>query len=179
VKFIGCSVFRAALEHALGDDVEVQWLPSRLDVLPGRLDEALAAALQASPGAACLYGACSPDIDGLLAQHGGRRLAVRNCVEAFLSPDDRAAFGDRAFIITPTLLRDWRSVYVEGLGWDEIDGRINFGRYDVIVLLDFGLEPIDDLTVLEFFDFTQTPIEIVPASLEWFREQITELLSGD
>jgi hypothetical protein len=179
VKLIGCSVFRAEFEHVLGQDADVEWLPSRLDVLPGRLDEALGAALDASPpGAACLYGACSPDIDVLLGEHGGRRLPVRNCVEVFLSPEERAAFGDRAFIITTTLLNDWRSVYMEALGWDEIDGRISFGRYDVIVLLDFGLEPIDDIAVLEFFDFTQTPIDIVPASLDRFRDLVRELM-GD
>jgi len=178
VKIIGCSVFRAELEHVLDGTLEVEWLPSRLDVVPGGLDEALSAALDGESGTACLYGACSPDIDALLARHGGRRLSVRNCVEAFLSPEERAAFGDRAFIITPTLLRDWRAVYVDTLGWDEIDGRINFGRYDVIVVLDFGLEPIDDIAVLELFDFTQTPVEIVPASLDRFRELVLELLAG-
>ena len=103
---------------------------------------------------------------------------MRNCVEAFLSPEERAAFGDRAFIMTATLLHDWRAVYIDALGWDEIDGRINFGMYDVIVLLDFGLVPIDDIDVLEFFDFTQTPIDIVPASLERFGELVRGLLAG-
>ena len=64
------------------------------------------------------------------------------------------------------------------MGWDEIDGRINFGMYDVIVLLDFGLEPIDDMDVLEFFDFTQTLVDIVPADLDWFRERVAELLAA-
>lgn len=178
MKIVGCSVFRTELEHVLDEAVEVEWLPSRLDVLPGRLDDALEAALQGSSGAACLYGSCSLDMDDLLAAHGGRRLPVRNCVEAFLSPEERAAFGDRAFIITPTLLRDWRATYVDALGWDEIDGRINFGRYDVIVVLDFGLETIDDIAVLEFFDFTQTPVEVVPASLDRFRELVRGLLDG-
>jgi hypothetical protein len=87
---------------------------------------------------------------------------------ACLTPEERAAFGDR----------DWRAIYVDALGWDEIDRRINFGRYDVIVLLDFGLEPIDDIAVLEFFDFTQTPVEIVPASLDRFRDLVLELVDG-
>jgi hypothetical protein len=178
MKLVGCSVFRREFEHVLGEEVEVDWLPSKLDVTPGKLDEALAAALAEAPGAACLYGACSPDIDALLAERGGRRLPVKNCVEAFLSREERAAFGDRAFIMTATLLKEWRSVYMDAMGWDEIDGRINFGMYDVIVLLDFGLEPIDDIDVLEFFDFTQTPIDIVPATLDRFRDLVRELL-GD
>ncbi len=62
------------------------------------------------------------------------------------------------------------------MGWDEIDGRIDFGAYDVIAVLDFGLEPIDDLDVLEFFDFTQTEIEIVPADLDHFRARVAEIV---
>ena len=62
------------------------------------------------------------------------------------------------------------------MGWDEIDGRINFGMYDLIAVLDFGLEPIDDLDVLEFFDFTQTEIEIVPADLGHFRARVAEIV---
>jgi len=50
--------------------------------------------------------------------------------------------------------------------------------YDVVAVLDFGVEPIDDIAVLEFFDFTQTPVDIVPATLDWFRQRVAELLDG-
>jgi hypothetical protein len=66
--------------------------------------------------------------------------------------------------------------FVDGLGWDETDARLNFGVYDVIIVLDFGLEPIEDLDVLEFFDFTETEAEIVPATLEHFRARVAETL---
>jgi hypothetical protein len=179
VKLVGCSVFRTEVEHILGTDAEVDWLPAGLHAGEGRLEEALGVALRGSSGAACLYGECYPDIDALFEAHGARRLPARTCGggEAFLSPEERAAFGDRAFIITPGYLREWRSIYVDGMGWDEIDGRINFGMYDVIVLLDFGLEPIDDMDVLELFDFMQTPVDIVPADLGWFKEKVAGLLA--
>jgi hypothetical protein len=80
--------------------------------------------------------------------------------------------------MSPGWLREWRSIFVDGMGWDEIDGRINFGMYDVVAVLDFGVEPIDDIAVLEFFDFTQTPVDIVPATLDWFRQRVAELLDG-
>ena len=60
--------------------------------------------------------------------------------------------------MTPGWLRNWGEIFREGLGWDEVDARQNFGLYDVVVLLDFGLEPIDDLAVLEFFDCVSTPL---------------------
>ncbi len=50
--------------------------------------------------------------------------------------------------------------------------------YDTIVLLDFGLEPIDDMDVLEFFDFTQTPVDVVPATLDHFKARVAELLAA-
>ncbi len=175
MKIVGCSVFRAELEHVLGADAEVEWLPAGLHVSEELLGEAISAALHGTSGAACIYGACFPDIDAVLARHDARRLPVRNCVEALLSPEERAAFGDRAYIMSPGYLRQWRSI-VEGLGWDEIDGRINFGMFDVTIVLDFGLEPIDDIDVLEFFDFTQTPVEIVPSTLDSFKAQVAKIL---
>jgi hypothetical protein len=178
VKIVGCSVFKTEIDHILGADAGVEWLPAGLHVSEGRLAEAVAAALEGTDGGACIYGACFPDIDQLLADHGAQRLSpARNCVEAFLSKEERVAFGDRAYILSPGYLREWRSIFIDGHGWDEIDGRINFGMYDTIVLLDFGLEPIDDLDVLEFFDFTQTPVEVVPASLAYFEERVTQLLA--
>ena len=179
MKLVGCSVFRAEFEHVLGPETVVTWLPAGLHVTEERLGEAIGAALEGTSGGGCLYGLCYPDIDMILRAHAARRLPARNCAEAFLSPETRASFGDRAFIISPGYLRQWRAIYVDGMGWDEIDGRINFGMYDVVVLLDFGLEAIDDIDVLEFFDFTQTPVDIVPASLDWFEQQVAQLLAGD
>ena len=178
MKLVGCSVFRTELEQVLGPGADVDWLPAGLHVSEERLGQALAEALDGATEAACVYGASFPDIDALLEAHGARRLAARNCVEAFLSPEEQAGFGDHAYIMSPGYLRQWRSIYVDGMGWDEIDGRINFGMYDVVVLLDFGLEPVDDIAVLEFFDFTQTQVDIVPATLDWFKERIAELLAG-
>ena len=175
---IGCSIFRKEIENVLGQDFSVVWLPAGLHVSDARLGEALAEHLGNEGHLACLYGACHPDLDSWLAKRGDRRLQARNCIEAFLSPAERARFGDRAFIMTPGWLREWRSIFVEGLGWDEVDGRQNFGIYDRIVLLDFGLEPIDDYAVLEFSDYAQTPVDIVPATLDFFREKLRELLEG-
>jgi len=175
---VGCSIFRSELEHVLGADLRASWLPAGLHVSEERLGRALDEALGAEEGAACFYGACHPGLDARLAERGGRRLDAKNCIEAFLSAEERARLGDRAFIMSPGWLREWRSIFVDGMGWDEIDGRINFGSYDVIVVLDFGLEPIDDVDVLEFFDFAQTEVEILPATLDHFRARVAEILEA-
>lgn len=173
---VACAVFRTELEHLLGADAGVTFLPAGLHVSEARLGRALEEALGTEAGAACFYGACHPDLDGRLAELGGTRLGAKNCIAAFLSPEQQAELGEHVFIMSPGWLSAWRSIFVEGLGWDNVDARLNFGAYEKVVVLDFGLEPIDDLAVLEFFDFAQTEVEIAPASLDYFRARVEETL---
>jgi hypothetical protein len=125
-----------------------------------------------------LYGACHPDIDALVASSGGRRLPGKDCVAAFLTDEERRELeGRKAFVMTPGWLRLWRDIFREGLGWDDVDARQSFGFYDVVVLLDFGLEPLDDMEILEFFEYTQTPVEVVSTSLERFRSVVEDVIA--
>jgi hypothetical protein len=129
----------------------------------------------------CIYGtACHPDMGELVAAHRGHSLPVEDCVTAFLPDEEcRKLRRRKAFVMTPGWLRNWREIFREGLGWDEVDARQNFGLYDVVVLLDFGLEPIDDLAVLEFFDCVRTVVEIVPTDIGYFRENVKRLLEAE
>lgn len=96
---------------------------------------------------------------------------------AFLPEEQRREYeARRAFVMTPGWLRHWKEIFRGGLGWDDTDARQNFGFYDVVILLDFGLEVIDDMDVLEFFEFTHTPVEIVPADPERFRRLLSSLV---
>lgn len=181
MKVLGCGIFRRELEAvAPGWATAVQWLSpglhADLEAMRGALDEALAGA----EGAACLFGACDPDIDRTLQDHGAARFPGKDCVAAFLDDGERAVLeARRAFVMTPGWLRHWREIFQQAIGWDTFDARQNFGFYDSVVLLDFGLEPIDELEVLEFFEFTQTPVEVVPADLARFRTQLSQLLGTD
>ena len=179
MKIVACEILRREVESAAPRIAEeATWLPAGLHVNLNRLGEALDGALQGADRAVCLYGACHPDIDALVAPSGGCRLPGKDCVAAFLSDEERRDLeGRRAFVMTPGWLRHWREIFCEGMGWEDADARQNFGFYDVVVLLDFGLEPLDDLAVLEFFEFTQTPVEVVPASLERFRTLVAELVA--
>ena len=80
--------------------------------------------------------------------------------------------------MTPGWLKHWREIFQDALHWDEVDARQNFGFYDTVVILDFGLEVIDDMAVLEFFEFTQTPVEIIECSLDYFRKNMEELVGA-
>jgi len=178
VKIIGCSVFRAEAEHVLGEAArQIEWISPGLHVNLGRMERALDERL-GPDGALCLLAGCHPDLDRMLRERGGRRLPGKDCVAVFIDEAERKRLeGRRAFVMTPGWLDHWREIFREALGWDDVDARQNFGLYDTIVLLDFGLAPIDDMALLEFFEFVQVPIEVVPASLDRFREAVRGLLA--
>jgi hypothetical protein len=181
MKIIACHIFRRELE-AVAPQMASQatWLPAGLHVDFGRLREGLESAMEGAEHVVCLYGAaCHPDMDELVADHKGQCLPGKDCVAAFLPDEQRRKLEDRkAFVMTPGWLRNWREIFREGLGWDEVDARQNFGLYEVVVLLDFGLETIDDMAVLEFFEYVRTPIEIVAADIGHFREKVKRLLES-
>jgi len=179
MKIVACNIFRREIE-AVAPEIasQVCWLPAGLHTNIGRMKEALESAMVGDGHVVCLYGTtCHPDMRELVAAHRGHCLPVEDCVTAFLPEEERRRFVQRkAFVMTPGWLRNWREIFREGLGWDEVDTRQNFGLYDVVVLLDFGLEPIEDLAVLEFFDYVRTPVEIVPTDLAYFRQNVKSLL---
>jgi hypothetical protein len=62
------------------------------------------------------------------------------------------------------------------LGWDHTDFRVNFGRYNRILVLDAGLRPLSDEETLEAFEVIQIPIESEPFSLDHFERVFLEFL---
>lgn len=178
MKVVACEILRSEVESVAPEVASrATWLPAGLHVNLDRLGEALEGALTGPGRKVCLYGACHTDIDALVAPSGGCRLPGKDCIAAFLTDEERRELeGRKAFVMTPGWLRHWREIFCQGMGWEDIDARQSFGFYDVVILLDFGLEPIDDLAVLEFFEYTQTPVEVVPAGLDRFRGVLRDLI---
>lgn len=180
MKIVACEIFRREVEEVAPDAVRnAVWIAPGLHGDLDRLKAALEAELAGAQRPLCLFGACHPDLDLLLAGCGGCRLPGKDCIAAFLDEDERRALEDRkAFVMSRGWLRHWRGIFREALGWDEVDARTNFGLYESIALLDFGLEPLDEMELLEFFEYTGTPIEVIPATLDRFRRVLGELLNG-
>jgi hypothetical protein len=122
-----------------------------------------------------LYGRmCHTDMAGITKDTGVIYPRTSNCVEAFLSPEKKKEMDatGNVYYLTMGGLKLWREIYQQGHGWDAVDARINFGSFDKIVVLDCGLFEITDEALFEFFEFTQTPVEVMPISLDYFKGQV-------
>ncbi len=54
--------------------------------------------------------------------------------------------------------------------------QVRYGRYNRILVLDPGINPLSDEEILEFFDLTQVPAEIEPLELDHFQRLLTEMI---
>ena len=100
-----------------------------------------------------------------------------NCIEIILGRDRAKDLQDnRTTIMTPAWIRMINNSIADGY-WTVEDARINLGWYNQILLLDSGVEPLDDEMIMDFFELTQVPIEVLPVSLDHFKKVVQKLLS--
>lgn len=178
-----CGILQKEIEHLMqGREEEILYLDAGQHVDPEALARSVTGALKGINGTnipLVIGRQCAPDMEKLAGELGARLIRAGNCIEMLLG--DLLAEYDaeaRTFYITGGWLENWRKIFVDGLKWDEIDARQNFGYYDRILLLDTGLAPIDDEKILEFYDYTQVPIEIRPVNLDHFRKLLEEIIDG-
>ncbi len=107
--------------------------------------------------------------------HDAKILGAKNYVQAFYQEDIQELEKNRTIVMTPGWQRLFPQMMAER-GTDEVDVRQEFGRYDRILVLDTGINPLSDDEILEFYDLTQVPIEIQQVSIEHFRSKVIELL---
>lgn len=175
-QFLCCGILKDEIEHVLKDEnAEIRYLDAALHVDLKKLLSSMSNAIQDyddKERLMLLFGTgCHPEIEELVARNGCRVAQARNCIEILLG--DKMAEMDkeaRTFYLTAGWLNNWRQIFEDGLKWDKVDARQNFGFYERIVLLDTGLVSIEDEKILEFFEFAEVPIETVPINLENLRK---------
>ena len=183
--FIGCSILKNELKQVMqemGLQNKMVFIDAALHVNIDRLETALRGKLEETSSIGqpiILVGnKCHPDMDLIAKDYDGQVVPRANCLELLLGDKMKELNRDaKIFYTTSAWLSKWKEIFMTELGWDEIDGRQNFGYYDKILLLDWGT-PIDDLDVLEFYDFTQVPIEIYPITLDNLKAELSKLLAG-
>lgn len=181
--FVGCSMLENEIKQVMqemGWQNKIVLIDAALHVNLDRLEKAVRGKLEETSDTGkpiILVGnKCHPDIEGIAKEYDGQIVSRCNCLELLLG-DKMKELDKEAniFYITSGWLEKWKEIFIAGLGWDEIDGRQNFGFYDKILLLDLGT-PIDDMDLLEFFEFTQIPIELYPITLDNLKKELTLLL---
>ena len=184
-SLIACKIFEHELNKVLSPDTDatIHWIDAALHANPDRMKKELSDAITAAENdrvddICFLFGnGCHPDIWEITESCGAQLPSVKNCIQAIIGPEKTKQLeANRTMVITPGWITAWPGI-MAGLGWDEVDVRINLGRYDRILLLDPGIVPISDEEILAFYDLVQVPVEIEPVDLTYFRHLIGRILS--
>ena len=72
---------------------------------------------------------CHPDMCHVINNYGGKIIGAKNCVEAYCNESIDESEQNRTMLITPGWIR-FSPNMMTAAGWDEVDIRQNFGRYD-------------------------------------------------
>lgn len=183
---VACRIYEQELHCVLshesgGKDIQVVWVDSGLHCDYNRFEEelgkAFAAAKEMHNDVRMLFGkGCHPEIGSLAGKYGIQTPPANNCIHALLGEKTKELEEHRTMIMTPTWVRTWPHSVKTFLGWNEVDIRMNLGRYDRILVIDPGLNSLTDEEILAFFDLAQVPVDVMPLDLGLFRKTVTRLL---
>ena len=177
---IACGVFEREIEAIrgeLGFPFREHYLGAGLHVDFDELKEALLRELeicQDCDGIIVAYGQCHPRIGDILAPYKAALLDCQNCVDAFLT---RKGMEEKAkqglyFYLSPGWLDCWREIFSR-LAWGQVEARLQMGSFRGVVYVD-TLQDADQRQeeLLQFFDFTNLPYEVMPVDLGHFKSLI-------
>jgi hypothetical protein len=190
VRIVACGIFQPELEQVLkqireerSDDciIDVTYVPPALHIDYDKLKDGITDALDhaSEQKKVLLFGSmCHPELGEFTEKYHVVRPSPGNCVELILGKGRQKEIEKSAkvFYLTSGWLQNWEDIFRRGQGWDEIDGRMNFGFYDKILLLDTDVAEFSDEEILEFFEFTQVPIEIESVDLAVFKENVAKAI---
>ncbi len=183
---ITCPIFKNELQavlDVLGKTPEIRYMHYTIHNNPGvmeqELSEKLSHAKKAGENIRFLVGKnchSKKNIVEIANSCDGRIPMARNCIEILIGKEKtRKLQKNRTSVMTPA----WISMINQSINdgqWTVEDARINLGWYNQILILDTGVEPLDDELIMEFFDLIQVPIDILPVDLAYFSEVIEDLL---
>ncbi len=161
-------------------EIEIVWMPAALHtnitLLEGELERTLSCLKSRGfDDLQVMYGACSPSIDAILEKHCAARPVQRNCMDIFLGPESAAVEAEGAIAFTPGWIRAWPSI-MTAMGWEDVDVRMNLGRYTSALVYDAGIKPLTDDETLWFFDVSGLYVDIRPRDLKHLKETLIDLL---
>ncbi|MHB1126088.1 MAG: DUF1638 domain-containing protein [Bacillota bacterium] len=150
-----------------------------LDKLSAALSQKLAEMKQTSGKLTLVYGSkCHPDMEQLSSNWDAKILEPPDCIGLLVGSQRNSLDREcRTFYLSPGWLENWERIFKTGLGWDTVDARQNLGFYDRILLLDTGVTPLCDEKILEFYDYCQVPVDIIPVELDYLKQCLFNTLA--
>ena len=116
------------------------------------------------------------NIDEVVEGCNGKIPQARNCIDMLIGSElTRELQKNRTSLMTPAWIKMTNQSIADGQ-WSVTDARLNLGWYNKILILDTGVEPLDDEQIMEFYDLTQVEIDILPVDLSHFKSLLKELL---
>jgi hypothetical protein len=181
---IACGIFEKeieALRSELGFPFEAHYLGAGLHVDFDDLKMALVAELEkcqadGSEGTIVVYGQCHPKIEEILRPYPATLAACQYCVDAFITRkgvEEKAKEG-LFFYLSPGWLDAWKDIFWR-LNWGPEEARMQMGSFRGSVYMDTLKDAAArEEELLEFFDFTNLPFEIMPIDLGHFKSLIVK-----
>jgi hypothetical protein len=160
---IACGIFQKeieALESDLGFPFEAHYLEPGLHVNFDDLSNALHTELEKARANGCegiivAYGQCHPKIDDILEPYRATLIECQSCVDAFIT---RKVMEKKA-----------------NDGWGQIEARLHMGSFRGVVYMDTLKDATSrEQELLEFFDFTNLPFEVMPVDLNHFKSLLVK-----
>lgn len=181
---IACGVFEREIELLrpdLGFAFNAHYLPAGLHVSFEALGDALKEELErceaeGAEGIIVAFGRCHPGIEEMLRPHRAALIDCQNCVDALITAravQERAKKG-LFFYLSPGWLDAWKEIF-SSLNWGLEEARMAMGSFRGSIYMD-TLKDAEDRedALLEFFDFTNLPFEVIPVDLGHFKSLITK-----
>ena len=185
-SLIVCPIFRNELETVLkelGLDPHISYMHYTIHNNPIRMEEELQTSLERVRekgneirflvGRYCKG---KRDMNEVVEECRGKIPRARNCIDILIG--DKLAKElqqNRTSLMTPAWIRMINQSIKEGQ-WSVTDARLNLGWYNKILILDTGVEELNDEQIMEFYDLTQVEVEVLPVDLSHFKRVVQELL---
>jgi hypothetical protein len=182
ITILSCGIFQSELDIIIPEikqelnniDITVLYLSPGLHNAPGKMKKELTQNLDKlkSEKTLTLYGSgCHIELSIILKEYNTVYPKEKNCIEILLNPEIKAEMDKNGNIIylTAGWLKAhkevfWRDMYAEPIAGDKS------------IYLDCGKNLISDEELLEYFDFSNLPIETERITLDNFKEIVITLL---
>jgi len=183
---IACGIFEREIEllhRELGFPFRLHYLPAGLHVNFDDLKDALVSELERSredvaqgiiQGIIIVYGQCHPKMNEILQPYRAAIIDCQNCVDALIT---RRGMEEKAkeglfFYLSPGWLDAWKDIF-KSLNWGQEEARMSMGSFKGCIYLDTLKDAaVRENDLLEFFDFTNLPFEVMPVDLGYFKSLI-------